>query len=447
MSAPARLGDSALAMVSAAVGIAAAFATFAIISRTAGAAGFGVWALTGAALFPLRFADLGVGAALTRFVGADPGRAVPRVLVRIAGLALLTVGLAFALCTAAALVIAPELIAATVPQSEWPMARELVPWMVAAGLAQLLATQMSAVVLGLHRYRVVYLAAIATALMQAALVGPMVLRFGIAGYAMLQVLVLALQALVLFLYTAVAVRARQGVEPGRFVPREFLRFALHFNLNTLLATLIDPLAKLLLGLTWTLAAVGTFEMVSRIYAQLRTVLIAPLQPLSLAMIRQYGTDREAFERSYRQCLGWGGALAIGVLVAALPAFAVLRLLLGSGAEALGPVVASVSLAIAASCLAVAGYHAAMATGDLKPVLASTLAYLGGAALAIPALGLVHPLLAVAGHALATLAANLLLARLVARHHGLPAWPTLVQVAALPREALASLRALRGGGAP
>jgi O-antigen/teichoic acid export membrane protein len=422
MSKPSGIRNSALAMTASILTVISAFVTYGFVSRRLGVNTFGVWALTSAALFPLRFADLSINSAVLRYLGVADGRGLRRLVGKVVGLAMATNLLAFSICALIAWLTAPRILSGTLSAHILPQGMALIPYLMVASLTQLVAGVLLNAALGLHRYAAVYCVNIVSALIQIALVYPLLSGFGIAGYAILQTLTFAMQGLAgaMLLLTHADPVGEEEVEPFR--ARKFFAFAFQLNINALLSTLMEPLAKILLGRFWVLSAVGLYEMVVRVFAQLRTILLAPTQPLAVSMIRDRQRDGAAFQRTYQICLLYCLVIVGLVMAGSVPGYFLLQVALSVHDSALPYVMICVTLSFAISFMAVPAYHISIAASDVRPLLISTLSYLVVTAVAGVAFGLVWPAGTLLGILLGYIVANVLLIMAVARWHGTPAIP-------------------------
>lgn len=371
-----QLVDSTLALVNAMFTAVSAFITFRLISLRLGVEIFGLWALVSAALFSLRFADLSINSAVMRYVGVIRGAGLRKAIAKITLAAIAINLIAFVGFLLPSVLLAPGIIHSTVDRSLWPQAMALAPFLVVAALLQLVAGVFLGAMLGLNKYRFVYATGIGVACLQVALILPALTRFGIAGYAILQSLLYLAQAI---LFATILSRVPEDEENGEratFHLRELVGYAFKFNANALLATMLDPLSKLLLGRFGTLAAVGTYEIVWRIYQQVRTMLVAPLQPLAIAMIRQHGDAPDAFARSYEVSLLYSISVSVLILLSGLPAAYVFQPLLHLHDASTPFVVASVVFSVSAGFVSVPAYNAALASNFVRPLLLSTVVGLG-----------------------------------------------------------------------
>lgn len=375
MSGARRLWDSALSLVNTVATVGSAFVTYRLVSRHLGVNSFGLWALTGAALFPLRFADLSINSAVLRYLGVARGTGLRRVIRSVVLSALATNIAAFVLFLAISAFVTPLIIHRTVAPAQWPAAFALLPFLIAASMAQLIAGVFSNAVLGLHRYRTVYVVGIAIAVLQVALIFAAIGRFGIAGYAILQALLYAVQAVVFGVLLLLHREDRESLEAAQFRLRHFMSFAFKLNVNAILATMVEPLAKLLLGRFGTLAIVGMYEIVSRIYQQVRAVMVAPMQPFAIAMIRDLHVDRDAFRRTYEVSLLYSIMVALLLLASIVPAAIFFRLLMGFADPVLPLIVACVAVSMSCAIVAVPAYNASIAANDVRPIIASTVIFL------------------------------------------------------------------------
>lgn len=352
--------------------IAASFAGFVVVANLVGTDRLGLLALVGAALFPLRFSELGLAGAVTRYVGAyggsNPRGYVWQVIMLGWSISLAALLILLGVCA----LVSPPLLRTTIAAELQGQAWALVPLLAVQTALQLLVGPLTASLLGLHRFRLVYASGVAVALGQLAAIVPLVSAFGIAGMVWSQIGLYSATAL-LFLPALLRLRGTGGTLQDAPLDRgAFLRFTFQFSLNSLLTTLLEPAAKLTLGARAPLAVMGVFEVMWRIFVQLRTLLVAPLNPLGIAMIGQWQQGREAVAGSYRimAALALAGSAAL-ILAAPLAhwGFALVT------PRALAPelaVTASVAAAIAIAFLTVPAHFLTLAAGEVRPIIAGTL---------------------------------------------------------------------------
>lgn len=373
--APSRWGDSAWSLANTLCTMVASFAGFLLASRWLGTEQIGRLALVGAALFPLRFAELGLAGAVTRYVGAYHGgrtRSFVGQIVRLSWvLSLIAAVLMLALCAA----LTPALLTGTLKGQDQAGLWHLAALLIATALIQLMAAPLYGSLVGLKRFRLVYVAGTLIALGQLAAVIPLILNFGIAGLAMVQ---LGVQAAGFLVYAPALLRLHNNaeVEEAPLNRRAFLSFTLQFSFNSMLTTLLEPVAKLIIGASTSLSLLGTFEVLWRIFVQLRTVLLAPINPLGVEMIALWKGDRSRLESCYHLMV-LSALTAIGILLAAaLPVHLALDLIGAnkSGSDIL--IAANVSLAMAFGFSTVPSYFLSLAANEVRPIIAGTLTILG-----------------------------------------------------------------------
>jgi len=365
----------ALSLMAAALTMASAFVSFRAIASVVGVDAFGVWALVIAALFPLRFADLSLNVSVLRYLGAIDGVPSRAFVARTLVTAMAINVVAFAACATMSLVVAPPLIRGSMTTARYDAAFTLMPYVIAVSGAQLISATFGAAMLGLHRFRTSYLINIAGAVAQITLIYPLAARAGLIGYAGLQIAIWLAQAVAALVAVEAATRGAPAGDRERFSARALLALAFKFNFSGLLATLIEPTAKLLLGRYGTLGLVGTYEVVFRIFQQARNVGIAPLQPMSIAMIRQRVANPAAFQRTYHRALAFCLGLAAVCIAGSVPGIWLFRDLLKLRDPLLPAVMLAVGTGTAVSLMSVPAFFASVASGDVRPVALGTAAFL------------------------------------------------------------------------
>lgn len=366
--------DSGFALLATAVSLITAFIIYRLVSQRLGFAIFGLWALTNAAMFPLRFADLSVNSAVMRYLGIAEGAGLRRVIGRVVAAALFTNFLAFGAFLVAALFITPTIIHHTIDSSLWGDSIALMPYLVGSALAQLAAGVFSNAMLGLHRYRFVYLTGIVVSCIQLLVVVPLLDRFGIAGYAIVQIIMYMCQVVIFGVMLLIHPEPMGSDAVASFTLREFYAFAFKLNANALLATMVEPLAKLLLGRFSTLTVVGAYEVTLRIYNQARGLLVAPMQPFAIAMIRDR-EDQKLFSKTYQICLLYSIVMAIGCLISIGPIWPLLKLFILVSDPTLPFIVIAIASSTSIALVSIPAYYGSIAASDVRPILLSTISYL------------------------------------------------------------------------
>lgn len=426
----ARLSNGLWSGAAALTTVTLAVAAFKVISAVLGVEQLGVWALVTASLFLLRFADLGISAAILRYVGRMK-ETTPRAFVfRVLGVGGLINMISFAGFLALSAFTAPSIIHRTVPEGEWTAAFMLLPYVMGLSAVQLVQGMVSNAVLGAGRLDYVYKTGIVIAVVQIVLIVPTIMQAGLIGYVVLQMACLAVQALVL-VGLLLRTLPSAGEHSESFDLRAFLSFAFRLNANAFLATLIDPLSKIMLGQHGTLAVVGTYEVVNRILGQLRTVLVAPMQPLAVSMIRQHGSPR--FFESYNINFMLGLVCAALLVLAGLMIWSLGALLIALDATALGPAVLACTTLVTFGVIGMAAYNASMAVARVWPVMASTviaLLIIGGLGLILGSAFEWRGVMAAiaAGHAIGTATMIYGTGRML-HFESIPTWGHLVTLAA------------------
>lgn len=366
--------DSGFALLATAASLITAFITYRLVSQRLGFAIFGLWALTNAAMFPLRFADLSVNSAVMRYLGIAEGVGLRRVIGRVVAAALFTNFLAFGAFLVVALFITPTIIHHTIDVSLWGAAIALMPYLVGSALAQLAAGVFSNAMLGLHRYRFVYVTGIVVSGVQLLFIIPLLDHFGIAGYAIVQIIMYMSQVIVFGVMLLFHPEPLDSDAVASFTIREFYAFAFKLNANALLATMVEPLAKLLLGRFSTLTVVGAYEITLRIYNQARGLLVAPMQPFAIAMIKDHENSNK-FAKTYQICLLYSLIMAVGCLISIVPIWPLLKLFILVSDPTLPFIVIATASSTSIALVSIPAYYGSIAGNDVRPILLSTISYL------------------------------------------------------------------------
>lgn len=373
--APSRWGNSGWSLANTLCAMLASFAGFLLASRWLGTEEIGRLAIVGAALFPLRFAELGLTGAVMRYVGAYDGRQQRRFVGQIVRLSWVVSLAAAATMLALCALLTPALLKSTIGIVHQPNIWLLVILLVATSLVQLTAAPLYGTLLGLQRFRLVYMAGALISLAQLAAVVPLILRFGIAGLVMGQLLVQVASLLVYLPALAGLRNASDEPEPG-LDKRAFLGFTFQFSLNSVLTTLLEPVAKLIIGSSTSLSLLGVFEVLWRIFVQLRTMLIAPLNPLGIEMIALWRDDHVQLQARYRVIMLFSLIGAAALLAASVPVHIAFSMVAANGQGSNAWVAASVSLAMALGFLMAPTYFLSLAANEVRPIIAGTLCNLG-----------------------------------------------------------------------
>lgn len=357
---------SLLALANAATTMLASFAGFIVVARLLGADRLGLLALVTAALFPLRFAEFGLAGAASRFIGAyggsDPKRLVLAVWKTVVPLVIAALTALSLVC----LVISPALIAATIPKVDTAAAHQLAVLVWVLAMTQLLTAVASASLIGLQHFRTVYLTGIGVSLFQLSAIVPLVMSLGIAGFVVSQI---AGQAIMLLVGLISVWRIKAAPGPGQvdFDRRSFIAFAGQFALNSLTAAMLEPAVKLLFGSHASLKAMGHFEIFWRLFIQIRTVLLAPLEPVCMSLVRHWQDGPSRVASLYGQIFVHSMAVAVALLAIALPIHFALSLVLPELAFQDAVIAQAVGLTMALGFVILPTYYLGLAAGQMMLV--------------------------------------------------------------------------------
>ena len=360
------IGRNALYSGAQAVGTAVVlFLAYRYLVRNLAPADFGLWALLIAVAGIARLADLGVGAAASRFVALDLGRGAPEEAGQVLqSLALATALVATALAVAVWLA-SPLILAAVVPASALAGAEQLLPLLLVNLVLTLTGTALLGGLEGAQRFGTRALVMILANV--AFLVGCMILTgsHGLVGVGLAQVL----QGAVLVGGAWLTVRSVLGLRqwwPRSLSTRQLRRvwqFGAGFQLATAFQLLTELLIKTALAQRAGLPAAGLFEIAQRLVMQLRAPLVAACQVL-VPTVAGSGADQSGLTRLYeRSCrlLLLATVAAFGALLIAWPLLT--TLLLGSFDRDLYVVAAIVTIGWALNAVTAPAYFALLGAGS------------------------------------------------------------------------------------
>lgn len=83
--------------------------------------------------------------------------------------------------------------------------------------------------------------------------------------------------------------------------KEMFSYSVHLQVASLMAMLLEPISKLLLGYFGTMSSVGYFEMANRLVMQVRNIIVNANQAL-VPMITKSHTENENIKSSYMATL-------------------------------------------------------------------------------------------------------------------------------------------------
>jgi O-antigen/teichoic acid export membrane protein len=386
------------------------FVVYRYLLDALGAARLGTWSIVMAAASVARITDLGFAGGLTRFVAKyralDDDQAVTELIetgvISMAGMALAILALAYPLLA--------HFIPRLIPQAA-DDALSLLPFSLASlGLMTLAGAYLSSLD-GLLRTDLRNLIMMGGALFYMVLAMVLVSKIGFIGLGWAQLV----QSAAVLLAACWTLRLTLHMpwlpwhwRRARFA--EMIGYNAHLQLGSLASLLGDPAAKMMLGRFGDLAAVGYFEMATKLVSQFRAVVVNVNQVLVPVIARLQEQRQDAVTDLYEKTHGlifFVSTTFFGLLLASVPA--VSELWLGSYNPGFVMVCLIMLPAMAVNTLAGAAFFSNLGAGDA----ASNSMVQVGMGLANLALGMVLGGLAggtgvVAGYALSIVGGSLYL---------------------------------------
>lgn len=297
------------------------FLVYRIVVSNVGLDGLGIWSLLMIGSTVARVGDLSGGAALARFIApldrtADTGKIADIVHT----VTLTSLGIMVLMC-GVLLAFVPVLLPLILPEASIPLARSLLPLVIAIIIVGGVSTVVMSGLDGFQRadQRAKLLSAGAVLMLGIAEV--VVPIMGLAGFAWAQLI----SQLFVTLAGWALLRQYQpqiGWLPTRWraaVFRETFSFGLKLNGIMVLTLLFEPLVKLALNQAGDTTRVALYELASRVVTQVRSLVVSAASPLMPA-IAQFKAGQQAVRDALLQ-----RALRITALAAVLAALSALVL--------------------------------------------------------------------------------------------------------------------------
>jgi O-antigen/teichoic acid export membrane protein len=399
------------------------FGLYKFIFRTLGPANLGLYSLVLATTGVARFTDLGLSGSLGRFVAryrALNNQEQAGLVIETGVISVVTILAVVCLLAFPLLLI---VLRNVVPVEKIAMAKALLPWAVASIVVGSGASAIQGALDGCTRLDLRAILVTAANVVFVMLAVVLSHFHGLIGLAWAQLI----QALLLIVFGWATLRRVLPCLPA--VPfrwrwtlfREMLGYATAYQVAGISLLFCDPLTKGLIAKFGSLADVGIFEMANRVILQVRSLVIAPQQPVLPLAAGAEEKGGGAVTRLYAQA--FKGLVAVllptvAVLVASAPLVSLLWL--GSINWLFVHLVVVLALAHGLQMLTVPAYFALLGVGRASSVAAGNLvSALGNLVFGVP-LGLYCGIAGViAGSIAAMLAGSALLIILFHRQYAIP----------------------------
>jgi len=351
-------------MVSAAV----LFVLYKVLLKNIGVAHVGIWSLVMAMGALAQVAQLGLSGSVVRFVSKYLARDEKMTVRRVVRTAAFSTALLYCVVLAIGYPLVRLFLSATLPPESLPLATKILPQALCAFWIVSVAGVYQAGLEGCQSYLARNLILATDSMAYLILCAVLTPRYGLVGLAWARVVQNAITITVCRIALS---RCLSGLGPlwpvwDRSLFVEMVRYAVNFQLVSIMAMLFEPLMKGLLSRFGSLAAVGYFEMASRLTVQVRALIVGAVQVIVPYLSRLHEIAPERVAQVYaRSCevVFFLSLSSFGVLIAALPLVA--RIWIGDES---GPFVRYAILIAFGWCLntiCVPAYFAGLGSGRLR----------------------------------------------------------------------------------
>lgn len=287
--------NSWLALLQSVVSIICLFVAYRLVISQQGLAALGLWSLLMIFGGVASNLDVSGASALARtvarqdqdFADASPAQVIHTVLLT----SIAINGALAALLLLLSTPLLPQMVAADQIAVAWT----LFPWVAALIILTPLSTGVSAALDGLMRADLRAVLAIGASLTALIFGVFAIVRFGVRGFAMMQILQLSLTVVGgwLLLRQRIASLGWLPMQWNAAVAKRTTGYAIRLNLTGALGLLLEPLAKFCINAAGGTAAVGVYELAARLAVQLRSLVVSAAMPL-LPVFAQHrsGADEE-----------------------------------------------------------------------------------------------------------------------------------------------------------
>lgn len=252
------------------------FITFKVILENLGIAALGVWSLLGAVIAMARFADAGVASALPAFISRDGNGAASTMVV--VNTAILVNCIVYAVISCIILAFAPIYIA-TVELVEFHYDSALLFWCVGSLFVGSILNTLSLALIGIGlsglKSRIMVFGSIGQLLFALILIP----RIGLAGLAASQLVQFSFSSLLCWLalihkLEAGSTQGKDGVfDQG--VARALVVYGVRLQALNMAGFMFEPMTRFAISHTGGLAALGLYELTSRVVSQARQLIVMP----------------------------------------------------------------------------------------------------------------------------------------------------------------------------
>jgi O-antigen/teichoic acid export membrane protein len=280
------------------------FILYRYLVATIGIEQLGIWSILMATTSVSRIAELGLSGSVVKFVAKYAALSEDEKVVSVIQTAILSIGIVVGLLILAFYPCARWMLGLVVPPSSMGLALSFLPFALASLWITLLAGVLHAGLDGLQRFDQRSLILMAGAVVHLVLCLALVPKFGLMALAYAGVL----QGGIVLLSSWLLLK--RWLKHLPLVPRrwdrelfkEMVGYGLNFQIISIASMLYDPLVKWLLSQFGGLAAVGYYEIATRMITQFRNLLVSAYQTLvpTIANLREHSPNyiQVVYKESY-----------------------------------------------------------------------------------------------------------------------------------------------------
>lgn len=344
------------------------FILYRVLLQNIGVTLLGVWSLVLSVGALAQVAQLGLSGSVVRFAAKYAACGETDTVGKVVSTAATSTALLYCIVLAVGYPIIRLLLAVALPAESLPLAFQVLPHAVCAFWIAAVASVYQAGLEGCRRYLSRNLILASDTLSYLALCAILTPRYGLHGLAWARVV----QNVLTFIACHVAL-SRHLSGSGSLLPVwdrslfvEMFRYAVNFQVVAILALLFEPMTKGLLSRFGSVAAVGYFEMASRLVMQVRTLIVGAVQVMVpyLTGLHETAPDRvmQAYTRAY-EVVFFLSVSSFGALIAAIPLIAGIWI-----GDDTGPFIGYAALMAFGWCLntiCLPAYFAGLGSGKLR----------------------------------------------------------------------------------
>ncbi len=283
-------------------GAASLFFLYRFLIRSIGLERLGIWSLVLATTSVITLANQGFSTGIIKFVAKYAARDQAHELSLLMQTAVITIGLAVAVISAALYPVSRSILAIVLPRGSLAEALAILPLALVSLWLTILQVSLQAGLSGLHRITICNYLEFSGSISYLALACLLVPRHGLIGLAWAQTIqIAAILAITWFL-----LRRRMKSLPiiplrwSRAHFRELAAYGFHFQLVTASQALREPVTKALLAKFGGLALTGFYDLANRLVFTCRELLAQANQVLIPAISHLQERDPQSIPAVYRE---------------------------------------------------------------------------------------------------------------------------------------------------